>query len=83
MGLDVSAAKICRFLHSYGFSRTNVRSVAAQRNEELRARYVTEVALYTQDMLVFVDETGSDRRSAMRKFGYSLRGQRCVAKRLS
>ena len=82
MGTDVSAATICRFLHSCGFSRTNICSVAAQRNEELRARYVTEVALYTQDMLVFVDETGSDRRDAMRKFGYSLRGQRCVAKRL-
>ena len=82
MGTDVSAATICRFLHSCGFSRTNIHSVAAQRSEELRARYVTEVALYTQEMLVFVDETGSDRRDAMRKFGYSLRGQRCVAKRL-
>ena len=33
-------------------------------------------------MFVFVDETGSDRRDAMRKFGYSLRGRQCVAKRL-
>ena len=33
-------------------------------------------------MFVFIDETGSDRRDAMRKFGYSLRSERCVAKRL-
>ena len=33
-------------------------------------------------MLTIVDETGIDRRDAMRKFGYSLRGQRCIAKKL-
>ena len=33
-------------------------------------------------MFVFVDETGCDRRDAMRKFGYSLRGRHCVAKLL-
>lgn len=81
-GTDVSISTIFRFLQSCGFSRTKIRSVAAQRSEDLRARYVTEVALYDRNMLVFVDETGSDRRDAMRKFGYSLRGQRCVAKRL-
>ena len=54
----------------------------ARQRRKLRASYVTEVALYTQDMLVLVDETGSVRRDAIRKFGYSLRWQRCVAKRL-
>ena len=81
-GTNVSEATISRFLHSCGFSRTKIRSVSVQRSEELRARYVTEVSLYTQDMLVFIDETGSDRRDAMRKFGYSMRGRRCVAERL-
>lgn len=33
-------------------------------------------------MLVFVDETGSNRNDAMRKFGYGLRGQCCIAKKL-
>jgi hypothetical protein len=32
-------------------------------------------------LLVFVDETGN-RKDAMRKFGYSLRGQRFIAKKL-
>jgi len=81
-GTDVSIATICRFLQSCGFSRTKIHSVTAQRSEDLRAKYVAEVALYDRNMLVFVDETGSDIRNAMRRFGYTLRGQCCVAKRL-
>ena len=30
--------------------------------------------LYSPEMLIFVDETGCDRRDAMRRFGYSLKG---------
>ena len=33
-------------------------------------------------MFIFINETGSDLRDAMRKFGYSLRGKCSVAKRL-
>ena len=33
-------------------------------------------------MMVFVDETGSDNRDSMRKFGYALRGQRATSRRL-
>ena len=33
-------------------------------------------------MLVFVDESGTDRRDAMHHFGYSLRGRPCIAKSL-
>ena len=32
---------------------------------------------YGPNMLVFVDETGSTRKDAIRKFGYSLRGMPC------
>jgi hypothetical protein len=59
-----------------------MRLVAIQQSEELRARYLAEVVLYDPNLLVFVDETGSNRKDAMRKFGYSLRGQRCIAKKL-
>lgn len=81
-GTEASTATICRFLHACGLSRTKIRSVALQRNEETRARYIAEVTMYYRRMFIFVDETGCDRRDAMRRFGYSLRGQRCVAKRL-
>ena len=81
-GTDVDESTICRFLKQSNFSRKKMRLVAIQRSEQLRARYLAEVVLYSPDMLIFVDETGSDRRDAMRKFGYSLRGQRCIAKKL-
>ena len=81
-GTNVDESTICRFLKESNFSRKKMRLVAIQQSEELRARYLAEVVLYSPNMLVFVDETGSNRKDAMRKFGYSLRGQRCIAKKL-
>ena len=40
----------------------------------LRAQFVSDVSLYETEMLIFVDETGSDRRDSLGKYGYSLRG---------
>ena len=34
------------------------------------------------EMLVFVDETGADRRNYRRRFGYSLQGRHAVSKKL-
>ena len=33
-------------------------------------------------MLVFLDETGSDRQDSLRKYGYSLRGKPAVSQKL-
>ena len=41
-----------------------------------------EMQQYNADMFVFLDETGSDRRDSMRKFGYSLRGKRARSHKL-
>ena len=82
MGTEVHVSTICRFLNKSRFTRKKMRQVAIQRSEELRAKYFAEVALYDSSMLIFIDETGSNRKDAMRKFGYSLIGQRCEAKRL-
>lgn len=38
--------------------------------------------LYNPNMLVFIDETGSNKKDAMREFDYSLGGQRCIAKKV-
>ena len=35
---------------------------------------MTEVMNYRKEMFVFIDETGSNKRDCIRKFGYSLRG---------
>ena len=40
------------------------------------------MSLYSPDMLVFLDETGADRRNSVRKFGYSMRGKPLVSHKL-
>ena len=74
-GTDVSISTICNFVHKSGLTRKKLSVVALQRSDELRAQYTREVIIYKPEMLVFIDETGSDRRDVMRRFGYSLRGK--------
>lgn len=33
---------------------------------------MSEVSVFDHEMLLFIDETGCDRRNAMRRFGYSI-----------
>lgn len=73
-GSDISAGSICNFFHAQGFSRQKMQLVAKQRCNSLRLAYATEVSIYNVDMFVFVDETGADRRDALRKYAYSWRG---------
>ena len=82
MGTDASIASICRLLQKCRFTRTKIQAIALQHNEELSQRYRTEMELYEADILVFVDESGTDRRDSLRKFGYSLRGKRTRAQKL-
>jgi hypothetical protein len=81
-GTDVSEPMVCRFLQKAGFTRTKIQHVASQQSKECRARFSAEMQQYRPDMFVFVDETGTDRRDSMRKFGYSLRGKRTKAQKL-
>ena len=39
----------------------------------LREQYSLEVSVYSTDMFVFVDKTGSDARNKLRRYGYSIR----------
>ena len=48
--------------------------VALQQAETVRARFMVQISVYDPLMLVWLDEIGCDRRHAIRKYGYSLRG---------
>jgi transposase len=74
-GFDVSPSLLCGYLKDMNFSRQRMKIVAKQRDEELRCIYRSDVSLYERHMLVFVDETGADRRDSLRKYGYSVRGK--------
>ena len=49
--------------------------VAVQQDQNLRAQFTSDVSIYKRDMLIIIDETGSDRRDMLRKKGYSLRNK--------
>ncbi len=74
-GTDVDVSTICRFLKENNFSRKKLSYVALQRNAVLRGQFLSDISIYDPNMLLFIDETGCDRRDAMRKYGYSLVGK--------
>ena len=66
--LEVSASTVCRIIHKNGFTRKKVQTIAKQRSIDYRAQF------QAQCHFVWVDETGSDARDHIRKFGYQFQG---------
>ena len=58
--LEVSLSTICRFLRDNGFTQKKLQKVALQQDKFLREQYISDVYVYSTDMIVFVDETGAD-----------------------
>jgi len=81
-GTEVNLSTICRCIHRNGFTRKKLKTVALQRNEMLREQYTEQISIFKKEMFVFVDETGTDRRDALQKFGYNLRGKRATSQKL-
>ena len=74
LGTWVHCSTICRTAKALGLTRQKMKQVALQRSEERRVEFMAEISAFSPDMLVFLDETGSDRRNSIRRFGYGLRG---------
>lgn len=72
-GVSVSGSTVCRVLRRNGFTRKKIRQIAKQRSVKLRGAYMAEIIYYPGDFLVWLDETGSDKRDHIRKFGYQIR----------
>ena len=72
----VLESTICRLLRRHGFTRKKIRHVALQCSTELRALFMAQAPSFPREFFVWVDETGSDARTYMRKFGFSLGGMR-------
>ena len=65
-GLSVGEATIYRTLRRLRWSRKIGRKVAAQRNEELRSRWlVTKLPQWRANQLVFLDESAACERTGM------------------
>lgn len=74
-GTTICLAAIHNFLTYQGFTHKKLSHRALQRSDQLRENFLSEISLYEPHMLIFVDETGSDRRTVLRKYGYSLKGK--------
>lgn len=64
--VDLDESTICRFFHAQGFTRQKMQLIAKQRDELKRASYAIEMSVYKPEMFIFLDETGCDRRNALR-----------------
>ena len=72
-GDRVSERSIGRFLRSAGWSRKKIRRIAHQRDDDLRDYYLFLLGeLRVEDeQIIFVDESGCDRRAAYRHSGWA------------
>ena len=73
--IETSESTICKFLHKSGFTYQRLKVTALQQDAYLRQQFIDDVMVYSPEMLVFIDETGTDRRNLVRKYGYSMRGR--------
>ena len=73
-GVPVSIPTICRTLQRMGCCRRVIRHVAMQRSDEHRAYFMATISAYDPGMIIWLEESGCDRRNSMRKFVYTLRG---------
>ena len=82
MGIAISLPIICRTFMSMGVTRQAMHHIVLQQSDCERAKYMAEISMYDPSMLVFIDETGCDRRNMIRKYGYSFRGMPVEDRRL-
>ena len=78
-GMVVSGPTVCKVIRRNGFTRKKLMKIATQRSLELRGAFMANILQFPRDFFVWVDETGTDRRDQLRKFGYSVRGLPAVS----
>ena len=78
-GRHLHPSTVCRALQRLGLSRKLVKQ-SVRRCTRARAEFMTEMVNFPARMCVFIDETGKDRKSCARRYGYGFRGIRPVYK---
>ena len=65
-GVSVTSSAVCKILYKNGYSRKMLTNIAAQRSVEHRGAFMAHILQYPREFLVWIDETGSDRRDQLR-----------------
>ena len=66
-------------VNSLSITRKKICQIALQKSDSLQGAHCF---LFRRDMFIWADETGSDNRNCIRKYGYALRGQTPVCQRI-
>jgi hypothetical protein len=67
----VTTYSISRALASVGWSKKAARQIAKEQNAELRDYYLHTISSFQSYHLVYVDESGCDKRAGFRRTGWS------------
>ena len=70
----VDCSTILRTLHRIGVSHQVMKHYAIQRSELRRSEFWLEFHLFQPHMIIWIDETGFDKRNGIRKYSYGIRG---------
>lgn len=69
--VEVSNSTISRTLKKEGWSRKTIRRKAKEQNADLRDKYLHDLTSFASYHLVYIDESGCDRRVGFRRTGWS------------
>jgi transposase len=72
--LYVHTSTISRHLASENWTKKKLYHKAQQRSAPLRIDWLRKISLFTAEMLVFCDESGTDRRDGERRTGWAPKG---------
>ncbi|KAF5482683.1 hypothetical protein CGCS363_v001173 [Colletotrichum siamense] len=72
--IQISRSAISRQLNSAGWTNKKSKIIAAQRSDELRYEYLYRIRRYRPDQLVFVDESGVNKDTGIRRTGWAPKG---------
>jgi transposase len=70
----VSTYTISRALQSQGWTKKVAQRIAQERNTDLRDEYSHQLSEFRSYHLVYIDESGCDKRAGFRRTGWSPRG---------
>jgi transposase len=68
-GIEVSQASVSRALASIKWSKKTTRQVAREQNADVQSYYIHKVSQFRSYQLVFIDESGCDKRIGTRRTG--------------
>jgi len=76
--ISVHFTTIHRELANAGISSKKLKKIAKERNEDLRADFIRQMAQYAPEELCFLDEVHKDERTLYRRRGRAKKGKRAV-----